>query len=105
VVLDTLLASWREPTNKIGSNKIGSHVKIGSCQDRLPVGSQNRTPENREARPSFGPGLLTWYFRGVGEGTRTPGPQDHNNVAEGERPRKTPVFQGFLIKRRHLHTR
>jgi hypothetical protein len=35
----------------------------------------------------------------VGEGTRTPDPQDHNNVAEGERPRKTPIFHGFLVKR------
>jgi hypothetical protein len=26
------------------------------------------------------PGLLTCYFSGVGEGTRTPDPQDHNLV-------------------------
>ena len=63
-VLDALLAGSREPTNKIGSR----------------VGSQNRTPERREARPSSGPGLLTCGFSGVSEGTRTPDTQDHNLV-------------------------
>jgi hypothetical protein len=49
-------------------------------QDRLPFWSQNRTPESQKARPSLRAGPLICGFSGVGEGTRTPGPQDHNNA-------------------------
>ena len=38
------------------------------------------TPTGWEAQPSSWLGLLTCIFSGVGEGTRTPDPQDHNLV-------------------------
>ena len=59
-------------------HKEATSDRVGSC--RLPDCSQNRTLTSQEARPLQRPGLLTCYFRGVGEGTRTPGPQDHNLV-------------------------
>jgi hypothetical protein len=56
-------------------------------QGRSKVGSQNRTlllPESGKSdqRKSTHPHVraLTCDFFGVGEGTRTPGPQDHNLV-------------------------
>ena len=56
-------------------------------QDRFKVGSQNRTlllPESGkpDQRKPTQPHVreLTCDFFGVGEGTRTPGPQDHNLV-------------------------
>jgi hypothetical protein len=58
----------------------GISGRARSIQDRRPFGSQNRIPQSQEARPSSGPRLLTCCFFGVGEGTRTPGPQDHNLV-------------------------
>jgi hypothetical protein len=66
--LNSLPASFRDPTTKIGS------------QDRLLFCSQNRAPERQKARPSSRSGPLICRFNGVGEGTRTPGPQDHNLV-------------------------
>jgi hypothetical protein len=43
--------------------------------------------------------LVSAAFDGVSEGIRTPDTQDHNNVAAGKRPWKTPVFLGFLVQR------
>jgi hypothetical protein len=66
-----------------------------SCQD-FTVRSQTGTsimPKGPAANRR--PGPLTCCFSGVSEGIRTPDTQDHNNVAEGERPRKTPVSRDF----------
>ena len=53
---------------------------IGSLSRSVPVLLPNRTPQSLEARPLYVPGLLTCYFSGVSEGTRTPDTQDHNLV-------------------------
>ena len=44
-------------------------------------------------------------FDGVSEGTRTPDTQDHNNVAEGKRPRKTQFSRDSWLNGRHFYTR
>jgi hypothetical protein len=67
--------AWRYVTETVALLAARAGV---AGQDRLPICSQNRTPESREARPSCGPGLLTCGFYGVSEGIRTPDIQDHN---------------------------
>ena len=54
-VLDALLAGFREPANKIGS--------------------QNRTPESQKARPSSRSGPLICGFRGWARGLEPPAPR------------------------------
>jgi hypothetical protein len=50
---------------------------LGTRQENV---IQNRAPQSQETQPCSWLGLLARYSIGVGEGTRTPGPQDHNLV-------------------------